>query len=180
MLGCAGVPVRGTIGGQTIETRVDSEVARYFMADYLAGRHTDSVLDKRIDGIYQKSDAGLPNRQDLKKLSEDFSVDFAALYLADRIDPVPTNRRFALLTVGPTNTTRKAFPEGRMKVAQAAEYDMLFVPTYLYKRLTFTGADLAVPRAALEKVGFSCFFVETVDDGSIETNAGMVMAAIAA
>ena len=66
MLGCAGVPVRGTIGGQTIETRVDSEAARYFLADYLAGRHTDSVLDQRIDGIYQKSDAGLPNRQDLK------------------------------------------------------------------------------------------------------------------
>ena len=53
------------------------------------------MLDKRIDGIYQKSDAGLPNRQDLKKLSEDFSVDFAALYLADRIDRVPTNRRFS-------------------------------------------------------------------------------------
>jgi hypothetical protein len=111
MLGCAGVPVRGTIGGQTIETRVDSEVARYFLADYLAGRHTDSVLDKRIDGIYQKSDPGLPNRQDLKKLSEDFSVDFAALYLADRIARVPTNRRFSATYRRAYEYTRKAFPE---------------------------------------------------------------------
>jgi hypothetical protein len=47
------------------------ELARVFEAKYgitveayrdLAGRHTDSVLDKRIDGIYQKSDPGLPNR----------------------------------------------------------------------------------------------------------------------
>ena len=35
MVGCAGLPVTGTIGGQTIETRVDSKVARYFLANYL-------------------------------------------------------------------------------------------------------------------------------------------------
>ena len=29
--GCAGLPVRGSIGGQTIETRVDVEVARYYL-----------------------------------------------------------------------------------------------------------------------------------------------------
>jgi hypothetical protein len=150
------------------------------LADYLAGRHTDSVLDQRIDGIYQKSDAGLPNRQDLKKLSEDFSVDFAALYLADQIARVPANRQFSATFRQAYEDTVKAFSDGRIKVPGAAEYDVLIVPTYLYKRFTLTGADLGVPRAALEKVGFSCFFVETLDDGSIETNAEIVMAAIAA
>ena len=39
---CAGLPVRGTVGGQTIETRVDSEVARYYLANYLAGKRSDT------------------------------------------------------------------------------------------------------------------------------------------
>ena len=68
-----------------------------------------------------------------------------------------------------------------MKVPGASDYDVLFVPTYLYKRFTFfTGANMAVPRAALQKVGFTCYFVETIDDGPIESNAEIVMAAISA
>ena len=54
---CAGLPVRGTVDGQTIETRVDSEAARYYLADYLAGKRSNPVLDKRIDGVY-RSDTG--------------------------------------------------------------------------------------------------------------------------
>ena len=47
----AGLPVRGMVGGQTIETRVDSEVARYYLGSYLAGKHSDAVLDARIDSV---------------------------------------------------------------------------------------------------------------------------------
>ncbi|HEX7230929.1 MAG TPA: hypothetical protein VF452_11090 [Candidatus Binatia bacterium] len=179
MLGCAGLPATGTIGGQTIETRVDSEVARYFLTNYVAGRHTDPLLDKRIDRIYQKSKGSLPNQQDLKKLSDEFSVDFAALYLADRIARVPANQRFSAIFRENYEYAREAFPQGQMKMAGAADYDVLIVPTYLYKRrFMLTGADLAVPRAALQKVGFTCYFVETIDDAPIETNAEIIMAAI--
>jgi len=58
------------------------------------------------------------------------------------------------------------------------DYELLFVPTYLYTRSLGTGADLAGPRAALRKAGFSCYFVETSDDGPIEANADVVAAAI--
>src|SRR5262245_1941906 len=81
----AGLPVRGMVAGQTIETRVDSEVARYYLGSYLAGERSDAVLDARIDSVYQNAD-GLPDRNELKHLSDDFSVDFAALYFADQID----------------------------------------------------------------------------------------------
>jgi hypothetical protein len=181
MLGCAGLPVTGTIGGQTIETRVDSEVARYFLTNYVAGRHTDPLLDKRIDRIYQNSNGSLPNQQDLKQLSDEFSVDFAALYLADRIARIPANQRFSAIFRQNYIYTREAFSQGQMNVSGAANYDVLIVPTYLYKRrFMLTGADLAVPRAALQKVGFTCYFVETIDDGPIETNAEIIMAAIQA
>lgn len=177
---CAGLPVRGTVGGQMIETRVDSEVARYYVANYLAGKHGDAALDERIDGVYRSANGHLPNRDDLKKLSDDFSVDFAALYLADQIARVPTNRRFRSDFDHAYEYTRKAFAQGHVQVPGAAKYDVLFVPTYLYKRFTFTGADMAVPREALKKAGFSCYFVETQDDGAIEANADLVVAAIRA
>jgi len=179
--GCTGLPVSGTIGGQTIQTRVDSEVARYYLANYLADKRTDPLLDKRIDRVYQQANGSLPNRDDLKKLSDDFSVDFAALYLADQIARVPANAWFDSTYRQAYEYTQDTFPRGQMKVPGAADYDVLFVPSYLYKRFTFfTGADMAVPRAALQKVGFTCYFVETIDDGPIESNAEIIMAAISA
>jgi hypothetical protein len=178
---CAGLPVNGTVGGQVIETRVDSEVARYYVENYLAGKRSDALLDERIDRVYQSADGDLPNRDDLKKLSDDFSVDFAAVYLADQIARVPVNRRFRTAFDQAYEYTRKGRSEGHVKLpAAAANYEVLFVPTYLYKRITMTGADMAVPRAALQKAGFSCYFVETQDDGAIEANADLVVAAIRA
>lgn len=173
---CAGLPVNGTVGGQAIESRVDSEVARYYVENYLGGKRSDAFLDERIDRVYQSAYGDLPNRDDLKKLSDDFSVDFAAVYLADQIARVPVNRRFRTAFDQAYEYTRKAFPQ--VEIPAAAQYDVLFVPTYLYKRITFTGADMAVPRAALQKVGFTCYFVETQDDGAIEANADLVTAAI--
>ncbi|HEX9146452.1 MAG TPA: hypothetical protein VGA09_19445 [Candidatus Binatia bacterium] len=179
LLGCAGLPVSGTIGSQTIETRVDSEVARYFLANYLAGRHTDPLLDRRIDRVYQKPNGSLPNREVLKKLTEDFSADFAALYLADQITRVPANAWFQSAFRQAYEYALTTFPQGQMQVPGATDYDVLIVPTYLYKRFAFfSGADLAVPRAALQKVGFHCYFVETLDDGPVELNAEIIMAAI--
>lgn len=178
---CAGLPVRGSVGGQTIETRVDLEVARYYLGNYLAGKRSDAVLDERIDRVYQSANGNLPDRNDLKHLSDDFSVDFAALYLADQIDRTPINRRFRSAFDQAYDYTRKNLPEGRVRLpSAAADYEIMFVPTYLYKRLTFTGADFAAPRAALKRVGFTCHFVETQDDGAVEANADLVTAAIRA
>ena len=176
---CAGLPVRGMVGGQTIETRVDSEVARYYLANYLAGKRSDTSLDERIDHVYQSVNGDLPDRSELKRLSDEFSVDFAALYLADQIDRAPVNRRFRSAYDQAYDYTRKALPGGQLALpATAADYEILFVPTYLYKRLRITGADMAAPREALQRVGFVCHFVETNDDGPVETNADLVMAAI--
>src|SRR5215467_11456397 len=157
---CAGLPVNGTVGGQVIQTRVDSEVARYYVENYLAGKRSDALLDERIDRVYQNANSDLPDRDDLKKLSDDFSVDFAALYLADQIAHDPVNRRFRSAFDQAYEYTRKAFPLGHMEVP--------------------AGADMAVPRAALQKVGFACYFVETQDDGAIEANADLVIDAIRA
>jgi hypothetical protein len=178
---CAGLPVRGSVGGQTIETRVDSEVARYYLANYLAGRRGDVLLDERIDRVYQSANGSLPDRGELKRLTDDFSIDFASLYFADRIAHVSVNGRFRAAFDHAYRYARKAFPAGHVELpAGAADYEWLFIPSYLYKRAAGKGADFAVPRAALQRVGFACHFVETIDDGAVETNADLVAAAIRA
>jgi hypothetical protein len=178
---CAGLPVRGNVGMQTIETRVDSEAARYYVEYYLTAKGTDGALDDRIDRVYQSANRGLPDRGELKRLSDEFSVDFAALYLADQITNVPVNRRFRIAFDQAYNFTQEALPQDRAKLpVVAADYEVLVVPIYLYKRLIGSGADLAAPRAALEKVGLTCHFVETQDDGAVETNADLVADAIRA
>jgi hypothetical protein len=174
----AGLPVRGSVGMQTIETRVDSEAARYYLGNYLAGQRSDPALDERIDHVYQSANGSLPDRNDLKELSDDFSVDFAALYFADRVAHIPINRRFRRAFDEAYEYARKAYPDGQVKLP--TEYEVMFVPTYLYKRLFSVGADMAVPRAAIKKVGLTDLFVETQDDGPVEKNADIVAAAIRA
>jgi hypothetical protein len=175
---CAGLPVRGSVGMQAIDTRVDSEAARYYLGSYLAGQRSDAALDERIDRVYQSTNGSLPDRYELKHLSDEFSVDFAALYLADQIAHIPVNRRFRRAFDKAYEYARKTFPEGRVRLS--TEYEVLVVPTYLYKRFFSVGADMAVPRAALKKAGLTCHFVETQDDGAVEANADIVAAAIRA
>jgi hypothetical protein len=175
---CAGVSVHGIVGGQTINTRVDSEVARYYVANYLAGERSDPVLDERIDRVYRSTNGNLPDRDELKHLSDDFSVDFAALYFADQIACVPVNQRFRRDFERAYEYARKAVPEGRVRLP--SNYEVLVVPLYLYKRRFAVGADLSGPRKALEKVGLTTHFVETDDDGAVEANAELVAAAIRA
>jgi hypothetical protein len=178
---CAGLRVRGSVGMQTLETRVDSEAARYYLEHYLPGNRMDTELDERIDRVYQSANGGLPDRGELKRLSDEFSVDFAALYLADQIAHIPVNRRFRIAFDHAYDYTRIALPQSRVKLPAAAiAYEVLVVPIYLYKRLIGSGADLAAPRAALEKVGLTCHFVETQDDGAVEANADLVADAIRA
>jgi hypothetical protein len=179
LAGCSGIAARGSVGGQTIETRVDSEVARYYLEIYLAGRRADPVLDERLDRLYPSGVNGLSERDELKRLSDEFSVDLAALYLTDRIARLSNDQRFRNAFERARELVRGAVTSGRVQSANGArEYEILLVPTYLYKRLPATGADLAVPRAALQRFGLTCHFVETVEDGAIETNAGIVAAAI--
>jgi len=169
------------VGGQTIDSRVDSEVARYYLASYLAGERADAALDERIDHIYRSANGRLPDRRTLKHLSDEFSLDFASLYLADQIARSPINRRFRDAFERVRDYTRNNFRTGRVSLpSQAADFEVLFVPGYLYKRVKVTGADFAVPRLALQRAGILQHFVETQEDAAVEENADLVAAAIRA
>ena len=155
---CAGLPVRGMVGEQSIETRVDSEAARYYLGSYLAGERSDAALDERIDRVYQSANGSLPDRDELKHLSDDFSVDFAALYFADQITRIPVNRRFRTDFDQAYDYVLKAFPEGRVNCTAAADYEVLVVPTYLYKRLFCCWRRYGCPTSGAKKGGIHLSF----------------------
>lgn len=177
--GCAGIPVRGNIGGQWLDARVDSEIARYYLADYLTGRRGQQKLDDRIDALYNGTATNLPDRQMLKTVRDEFSADFAALYFADRIDGRELNREFRSELSRAKQSVSDRLRTGKLDLARELNrYEFLFVPGYLYQRHKMTGADLAAPRAALKRAGIDSRFVATVEDGPIEANAELVATAI--
>src|ERR1051325_760961 len=118
--GCSGLQVRGIIAGQTLESRVDSEIARYYLADYLAGNPAAPALDSRIDQVYEKINGHIPDHNELKEISSEFSPDFAALFFADEIARKPLNRRFREIFDKSYNYTREAFPKNQLQLPEAA------------------------------------------------------------
>jgi hypothetical protein len=150
------------------------------VTSYLEGRRNDRDLDQRIDRIYRNGSSDLPDRAELRRLSDEFSMDFAALYFADRIARAPNNRELRAAYTRAYGDLQRTAGAGALSPDPAAKYEIVFVPGYLYKRHPVTGADLAVPRAALKRAGIAQHFIETVEDGAIEANAEIIAAEIRA
>ena len=80
-----GFPAHGELGGERLETTVDSELARYYLEKYLQGKNEDAGMHSRIDAVHRRSGEPLPSREELGRISREMSVDFAALFLAHRL-----------------------------------------------------------------------------------------------
>ena len=92
---CATIPryqAQGEFLDDTVSTTVDSEIARYYLENYLQGKRTHPSFDEKIDWLYQKQGPAQPSREELKEISRAFSVDFATLFLADRLWAIEENR----------------------------------------------------------------------------------------
>lgn len=87
------IPVNSKFLGETISTTVDSKVAQYYLESYLQGSRLNPDLDVRIGELYKHQKEAIPTREELKKISERFSVDFAALFLAGRLWADENNRK---------------------------------------------------------------------------------------
>src|SRR4029434_5307179 len=90
----------------------------------------------------------------------------------------PSIVAFAALSRTHSFTREKPFPKAAYVCrTQPPIMSGCSCPPYLYKRYPITGADFAGPRAALQRAGLTCHFVETDEDGAIETNEDIVGAA---
>ena len=166
------LPAAGMIAGERIETTVDSPVARYYLATYLQGRNEDPQMHARIDAAYRRYDKPMPTREDLAALASELSVDFAALFLADRLLAHPCNRAI--------NRAFAGHLDGNTPAPNAAPYLLLFVPGWDYvDNGPVTGADFARPRQLATRLGFENHLARLRPTGSIEENAQILAAEIA-
>jgi len=165
---CSSTPktlVDSPLFGKHVFTTVDSEVARYYLDSYLQGELSNREFDERISGLYKQYRNAIPSREELKEISQEFSVDFASLFLAD-----------LLLKNECNNDLNKSFMLHLEKPITAglnlSSYQVLFVPGWDYAESGYlTGADFETPRTLATKLGIENYLVELPPTGSVEQNA---------
>ena len=159
------IPATGTFYEEPVDTTVDSEIARYYLESYLPGKRGNPGMDDRISELYDQYDESIPSREDLKRISQEFSVDFASLFLADRLLKNECNKNL--------NHSFAHYLKNPVAVdANLSSYRLLFVPGWDYVvRGHLTGADFRKPRELATEFGIENYLVEVQPTGSVEENA---------
>lgn len=171
-VGCGTIPeypVNSELIGEKVHTTVDSEIARYYLENYLQGIKNNSVFDQKIDLLYRNQGDSQLIREELKKIAVIFSVDFAALFLADHLWSDKDNRKLQ-------KTFRRFIEKEEDHTIshpnRYSRYMMLFVPGWDYvENGHITGADFATPRILVTDLGIENHLVEIPSNGSVEDNA---------
>ena len=167
----------GEVAGQKIHTSVDSEWARFYLEEYVAGKSSDDARARSIDDALGESGIDPSDGERLKDLSDSFSPDFATLVFVSALYSEPRNRRLQ----DAFHETVESFEESSMKeYADSAvqSYLIAFVPGYRYVRKPETGADFARQRALMDDMGFETTLIETNGMGLVEENAEMIAEAL--
>jgi len=167
------IPAKGAVFGQRVDTTVDSEIARYYLEIYLQGKNENRDMDEKISALYSSHGKSVPSREELKEISQAFSVDFAALFLADRLLNNRCNKDLnQLFELYLKNDTA-------VDASISSSYQILFVPGWHYvENGHLTGADFAKPRELATKSGFENYLVALPPTGSVEEGANVLAAEI--
>ena len=89
----SGFPVAAMLGGQRVATSVDSEMAKYYLEQYLEGRRLRPDFDQAIANALEELRPEASDAEALRKLASRFSTDFAAIHFVARLYAAPVNRR---------------------------------------------------------------------------------------
>lgn len=158
--------------GEHIETTVDSEMARYYLEEYLPDKNGAGDLHEKIAVVYRQYDKALPSREELAAISREFSVDFASLFFADRLLSNECNKQLNQSFV-------RYLANKKATDVDTSAYLVLFVPGWDYvKNGHETGADFAQPRRLATQFGLENYSVELPPTGSVEQSAEVLAAEI--
>lgn len=178
-VGCASFerfPVEAELMEESIRTTVDSQSAQYYLNHYLQGERLDADLDARIDAIYRDFPESMPSREQLRRIAQRFSNDFAALFLADRLWQQQGNRmvqRSFHNYLSLSDDELFAPPQG------VDDYQVLLVPGWNYANNGhITGSDFAAPRRLLDRLGVDHQLVLVPSNGSVMQSAEEIAASI--
>ncbi|HEY5740772.1 MAG TPA: hypothetical protein VIW27_13675 [Gammaproteobacteria bacterium] len=173
--GCASYakyPVTGTLLDETIDTTVDSAEAQYYLNHYLQGERLDAELDRRIDLVYRDHPSPIPDRDDLRRVADGFSNDFAALFLADRLWQDQQNRKVQRIFNRYLGLSKR-----ELFAPPSATEDLLvlLVPGWNYvDNGHVTGSDFAAPRRLIDRLGIDNELVMVPSNGSVQQSAEVI------
>ncbi len=174
--GCTSIPrlpIDGRVGLERVRTTVDSELAQYYIQEFLENAGMKPELDSRISRVHARYDP-LPLQSDtLRALSDETSPDFAAVYFVRRILSVPHHRRLQEQFAIYVDDFRKNRERGSLQIEakKLDRYIAVFVPGLFYESRPETKADMAEPRALVQQAGLKTWFVRIHEAGTVEENA---------
>ncbi|NRA63457.1 MAG: hypothetical protein HRU19_03175 [Pseudobacteriovorax sp.] len=164
-------PTKAVFHNYQIHANVDSKIAQYYLQSYLTGERQHPVFDDRIRAIYTRFENRLPTRDELKDISNETSVDFAAIFYADKLLSQPENKK--VQSCFQSHLTNLQGNSNLIKPQR--EYSIVLVPGYDYTdHGAFTGANLAAPRRIFHNKGFDVHFIPIDAKGSVEENASVI------
>jgi hypothetical protein len=169
-------PVEAEFLDEPISTTVDSSIAQYYLNHYLQDKKNNPELDREIDLVYQNYPQKLPARDDLIQISRQFSNDFAALFLADRLWQDQRNR-----SVQKAFHRQMALPREELFVPPVSvdDYLVLLVPGWNYvANGHVTGSDFAAPRRLIDRLGIENHLVLVPSNGSVMQSAELIAASV--
>lgn len=163
----------GQAGGDTVESAVDSEIARYFLEEYLQGKRSEPRFDGPIDSIVKGVSGRALTNASLKGVVARTSPDFGALLFAH----LETQRNQAVKTAFLREYGLAR--QGRMDLHDAAErFKIVLVPGLFYRSKPETKGDLREVKSVLEAEGIEVVSIPIQEAGTVEENAGIIAAFI--
>ncbi len=173
-----GIEAQGGINGHEIATTVDTPEAKYYLESYLEGLGGDPKLEAALDQALAKLSPSRIDTEEFQVLAANFSRDLAALHLIKRLSEIPENARIQA-TYWREIEGLRALTGGKGASLEFCKVEakqplFIFVPGWLYRTNSETGADFARPRRLLTALGFETQLIATEENGSIEVNSEIV------
>jgi hypothetical protein len=186
-MGCAGraLIVQDGLPPRELDALVDSDSARDLLADLLARQSVDPHLTALAPhagpaDVFQESAAAPEADQArLRALSEEVSLDFAALSFARAMSAGGTSRA-AQASFHRFLQESATDAEQSLRRPGAFPYTVLFAPSWMYQDHPETGADFAHQRRLLDRLGIAHRLIASRQDASVEDNAAAIADAVRA
>ncbi len=158
--------VAGRLGPYEIKTTVDSEIARYYVENYLSGKKTNPEFDVQFDSLTERYKDHVLHREDLKAIAHDFSVDFAALFWGWNMLNQSQNISIQDIFLSNLDSDDQSFK------SSLKDYRILLVPGLDYKENgKLTGSDLKTQKDLFTQLGADVRLIEIPPLGTVEENS---------
>ncbi|MGH8594430.1 MAG: hypothetical protein ACREV3_11405 [Gammaproteobacteria bacterium] len=180
---CTSGPPRSSLHGKfadiEISTTVDDPIASYYVESYLVGARRNRDWDAVLDEINARLADRIPTSQELSRLSHEHSTDLAALVMARQLLQQAERQPLYRMFREELSAVVSRQQSGEWKSLQIeSDALFLFVPGWLYRTDTTTGADFAQFRALLASHGAHVALAQTGENASVEDNAEFIAAQI--